>query len=600
MTDVSPLSDKVDTFLSSLSQLSQAKLREDQERQQRLQRNIDELHLRLNSTSPIKSSLNSSNVSLGKSHYGYKVPDLKFNRSKITEKEIPGNGQSDDPDDDAGPELPKRPAKYDTDDKTPPPLPRRKYKEQQRQQEEKEKEEAEEEENPPALPRRKNNTEEINLLNPVPRKSSFPLPNQTPSKSPKPTATKPDFKVETRPTVGQHRSFRDIESMIKSGDTKQNSVSYAPVSASAAPHPPRPRPRPQPRPKKLQEPVKSQQPEIPSTPVKPIKSNWLTSLATAKTTTITPQSPESKNGGNKSPVLKPRNNNNNGDEKYDDEEAEFILKFKELKPAKKKPVVPPSPKPAAQPIPGVPALKKPIAKPLKPVSLTEGNDVKVTRLFETKEEAEFKSKFEKLKTGPGPGPGPVPPRKPKKLASFSETPSEFQNKFNKIAAKSPQKLQRPATTGSLGNYKEKDTSELRSQLERLVSARTKAGPSVSSTSTSTSLLPLPLSLPSRSSTKRDTVIKELVPKKSDTQAGDDKLVHPTKARTKGPKRRLPKTMLKGGSNAGKSVESETPPVELLPELKNTKKVGPPVNKHTKPKEVGQLKPSRDVSGDFFV
>ena len=259
----------------------------------------------------------------------------------------------------------------------------------------------------------------------------------------------------------------------------------------------------------------------------------------------------------------------------EDEEAEFILKFKELKATKKKPLLP-TPKPAEKPVPAIPPVKKCIEKPLKPVSLNEKKGIKDSKVFETKEEAEFKSKFEKLKTGP------VPPRKPKTLSSFNEPPPEFQNKFNKIAAKSPQKLQRPATTGSLGNYKDKDTAELRSQLEKLVSARNKAGPIASPT-------------------KDVGVPKEVVAKKADTQSSDEKLVHPTKARTKGPKRRLPKTMLKGGEGETEKKKTEVvqPKTEPVPEIK-TKKVGPPVKKHTKPKEIGELKPSSRVNGDFFI
>lgn len=583
MTDVSPSDNKVDTFLSSLSQLSQEKLREDQERQQRLQRNIDELQLRLRSNSPIKSSMSSSNVSLGKSHYGYNIPDLKFNRSKMAEKEVPKQEEQGGEED--GPALPKRPAKYDTDDKAPPPLPRRKYKEQKQEDEEDDapalpkRKTAKEEEDAPAMPRRKNQVEEINLLNPVARKSSFPMPKQTPAKPAKPTSVKPELET-ARPTVGQHRSFRDIENLIKSGDTTQKTTptpipASTPASASASTssltkQAPPPRPRPRPPPKNLLEPIKVQQPAAPSTPVKPVKSDWLTSLASAKTTTSTPQSPESRNG-NKSPVMvKPKEKGG-----IEDEEAEFILKFKELKATKKKPLLP-TPKPVEKPVPAIPPVKKSIEKPLKPVSLNEKKGIKDAKVFETKEEAEFKSKFEKLKTGP------VPPRKPKTLSSFNEPPPEFQNKFNKIAAKSPQKLQRPATTGSLGNYKDKDTAELRSQLEKLVSARNKAGPIASPT-------------------KDVGVPKEVAAKKADTQSSDEKLVHPTKARTKGPKRRLPKTMLKGGEGETEKKKTEVvqPKTEPVPEIK-TKKVGPPVKKHTKPKEIGELKPSSRVNGDFFI
>ena len=274
---------------------------------------------------------------------------------------------------------------------------------------------AKEEDNAPAMPRRKNQIEEINLLNPVARKSSFPMPKQTPAKPAKPakpTSVKPELET-ARPTVGQHRSFRDIENLIKSGDTTQKTTpTPTPASTLASPsltkQAPPPRPRPRPPPKNLLEPIKVQQPAAPSTPVKPVKSDWLTSLASAKTTTSTPQSPESRNGNKSSVMVKPKEKSG-----IEDEEAEFILKFKELKATKKKPLLP-TPKPVEKPVPAIPPVKKCIEKPLKPVSLNEKKAIKDSKVFETKEEAEFKSKFEKLKTGP------VPPRKPKTLSSFNE------------------------------------------------------------------------------------------------------------------------------------------------------------------------------------
>ncbi|KAK6866667.1 hypothetical protein K6H10_005915, partial [Candida tropicalis] len=325
----------------------------------------------------------------------------------MAEKEGPKQEEQEGEED--GPALPKRPARYDTDDKAPPPLPRRKYKEQKQEDEEEDapalpkRKTDKEEEKAPAMPRRKNQVEEINLLNPVARKSSFPMPKQTPVKPAKPTSVKPELET-ARPTVGQHRSFRDIENLIKSGDTTQKTTPTPTPASTLVPsltkQAPPPRPRPRPPPKNLSEPIKVQQPAAPSTPVKPVKSDWLTSLASAKTTTSTPQSPESKNG-NKSPVMvKPKEKSG-----IEDEEAEFILKFKELKATKKKPILP-TPKPVEKPVPAIPPVKKSIEKPLKPVSLNEKKAIKDSKVFETKEEAEFKSKFEKLKTGP------VPPRKP--------------------------------------------------------------------------------------------------------------------------------------------------------------------------------------------
>ena len=144
MTQVSPSNKKVNDFLSSLSQLSQERLREDQQRQRNLQRNIDELQLRLASTSPSKSSISTTSSTLARSYYGYSVPVLKFNRSRLTvenTKEQTKHNEKvyEEEDEEEAPKLPQRPINHETATKNPPPLPKRKYKE-------------EIEEKPPALP----------------------------------------------------------------------------------------------------------------------------------------------------------------------------------------------------------------------------------------------------------------------------------------------------------------------------------------------------------------------------------------------------------------------------------------------------------------
>ena len=122
---------------------------------------------------------------------------------------------------------------------------------------------------------------------------------------------------------------------------------------------------------------------------------------------------------------------------------------------------------------------------------------------------------------------------------------------------------------------------MRSQLEKLVSARNKAGPIASPT-------------------KDVGVPKEVAAKKATPNRVMKTCASHTKARTKGP--RDSKTMmLKGGEGETEKKKTEVvqPTAEPVPEIK-TRKVGPPVKKHTKPKEIGELKPSSRVNGDFFI
>ena len=112
------------------------------------------------------------------------------------------------------------------------------------------------------------NLRRLICLKPVARKSSFPMPLKP---------TQPNLNVNlnaSNESSGKHRSFKDIEELIKSGNTVKKTA-----------------PRP---PGKLT----TEKPTVtsPKTPVKPTKADWLTSLSTAKTTTSTPQavSPDSK------------------------------------------------------------------------------------------------------------------------------------------------------------------------------------------------------------------------------------------------------------------------------------------------------------------
>ncbi|KAL6449562.1 hypothetical protein SBY92_004476 [Candida maltosa Xu316] len=637
MADISPSNNKVDDFLSSLSQLSRERLREDQQRQRNLQRNINELQSRSNSTSPVKSFSASTSTSLDKSSYKYSIPESET----ISERYEVG-----DEDEENAPKLPKRPT--DENDKPPPPLPTRKYKEKQQQEEEEE-----DEDDAPPLPRRKFEKEpQHEPLRSIPKKSAFPMP-------------KPSSNNSASTTANSTRSFRDIESMIKTGQPKK----------SAPPLPVKQKP--------------------PTTPVKPApKADWLTSLSTAKSTTSTPQasSPDGKKGPpsptshkswidsavskneGKIALEKPRKplflKNTTKPEipkkliKVEQdlgskEQEEFKLKFQSIKSSSPERFQ--GKKFAKETTPEIKEFeskigqlrsqaseRKPFEKtsdekefeskinqlrsqsPTRKVSDDKEFESKISQLrsqsptrktFEkTQDEKEFMSKFEKFKTGP------VPPLKPKNISSYNEPPPEFQKRFEKIVSKAPPKPAKPSK-GSLSSYQEKDAEELRSQLKRLGSVKktedskppkppvikeTKPQPAPVEEETSP---PEELSFEkklgailSKSNTypkagKPDSIKPGLqrtnttpMKKKEDTK-NSDKLTHLSKGRSKGPKRRLPKNMSKSTTAAIKE-EKEVP--ETIPDFKLKKKVPPPINKHTKPKEIGELKPSRVISGELFI
>lgn len=119
----SPSSRKVDDFLSSLSQLSQDRLKEDQQRQRQLQRDIDELRARLNSSSPTKLMYSSSSGAVSGSKSGAReIPLLVFNRNAKFQSEAPPMPIRPRSDDETPPPMPVRPG---SDEATPPPMPAR-------------------------------------------------------------------------------------------------------------------------------------------------------------------------------------------------------------------------------------------------------------------------------------------------------------------------------------------------------------------------------------------------------------------------------------------------------------------------------------------
>lgn len=221
MTEVSPSSKKVDDFLSSISQLSQERLKEDEQRQRDLQRNIDDLRLRLNSSSPLKSSSFRSLRTPGSTRGHDYVPLLKFNRNLRLQNEqfftdLDALGEEKPP------QMPQRPgsserqsysSRGDMIDIDPPPMPKRPI--------------AEKEESPPPMPPRRDIKKlgpsipskpanisskfDVELLNPVARKSK-PEPPAKNRSTPSYSKGQPLSKVESK-----YRSFADLEYEIKNG-----------------------------------------------------------------------------------------------------------------------------------------------------------------------------------------------------------------------------------------------------------------------------------------------------------------------------------------------------------------------------------------------
>ncbi|CCG23310.1 hypothetical protein CORT_0D04700 [Candida orthopsilosis Co 90-125] len=560
MTEVSPSSKKVDDFLSSLSQLSQERLKEDRQRQRNLQRNIDELRSRSNSSSPVKGESTYRSSIIGSS-YQISAPDLKFNRSKSAR------------DDDFAPPLPRR--RDELEEEVPPALPRRS---------------TVDEEAPPRLPARKHQ-DSIGLLQPVARK-------ETPVKpvKPKPVFHKSAVLPQSKDTEpGGHRSFRDIEILIKAGNASTRTLE----EASA---------------------------ELPEPKSKPTKPDWLSSLSSSKSTVYTKQSsstiaitptkpkptswidsavsksPESK-PKTKAPFVKPSkpkhlelHSEPKGQEfKAKEPEPEFMTQFSKLKkPTEGKQKVPPAVKP-------------------KPKIKTEDEPP-----------AEFQAKFNSITK-------PLPVKPKEKLTNYKENDSyELKSRLKKIT---PAKPEKPKFNSSA--YEQQDSEELRAQLSKMAQKKPPKKPlkkaatedfkpsvpqPLAKESTETNNAPENLSFEHKlgallsqgpTLTKASTFpqTKATITKSNRQKASGNTLTHATKSRAKGPKRKLPKKIQIGGTaksvgtiDSEKSLKVEdlaTEEQQSNPDEESSTpivKKPPPIKQ--KPKEI-KVKP-RVISGELFI
>lgn len=546
MTEVSPSSKKVDEFLSSLSELSQERLREDRQRQRKLQRNIDELASRLNSTSPVKSESNYRSSSL-RSLYQISAPDLRFNRSKSVKE------------DDVAPPLPRRRDEDEEDE--PPALPRRSRID---------------EETPPTLPERKYQ-DSIGLLHPVARKEP-PAKPMKPEKS-LPIVHKTEVILHSRDTGPvEHRSFRDIEDMIKSGKASTKTLE------SASAELPTPKPKP-----------------------KPAKPDWLSSLSSSKSTVYTKQSPSSPPSAitpNKSkptswidsavskspeskpktkvPLIKPSKPKHLELHHANAPEPEFMAKFLQLKKPSEEKKVPP------------------VVKP-KPKIKSANDDPP----------AEFQAKFNSIARST-----PINPRE--KTINYEEKDSfELRSKLQKMSPSKPEKPKYDRST-----YEQKDSEELRAQLSKMAHKKPPKKPLKKAATETINLLhkestpdqaPEDLTFENKLGallSRGPPLAKALtfpqtkaVSKKSSLQ--DVKtLTHSTKSRAKGPKRKLPKSMqsVSKSKNVPESkpsrestVDNETVSRPLEDDAPIVKKP-PPIKQ--KPKDI-KVKP-RVISGELFI
>ncbi|KAI3405891.2 hypothetical protein KGF56_001110 [Candida oxycetoniae] len=545
----------VDDFLSSLSQLSQEKLKEDRQRQRNLQRDIDELRSRSNSSSPTKQEYQVTNTRV-MSPYNMNVPDLKFNRSlprkadngagdgnntkdstsvfrrqavdndgedkSDTRPRLPGRrDQSSDQSGDRS-EVPVLPRRWDQpgDRSEVPALPRRWDQPGDRSEVPalpKRWDQPGDRNEVPALPRRWDQRGDRNEVPALPRrwdqrgdrnevpalptrrvhdedspklprrlsKPSFGLmqPVARKEQSPSPTrSNQNDKKQKGNLSSVEGNSFRRMEYMIKAGEREEGNSTKEMAQPGLV----------------VGEKVKE----------KPVKPDWLTSLASAKSTVSTPQSvkttgpifspvrpkptswldsavsksPESKPKPVLYPVIKPNKPAHLSNKienaklkkgKNDDEEVkpEFLDALSKLnkpnsllnKCGKPQPTTRSQPVLKLQESPlefqkkvNLMTKSKPPAVPAKPKLAT---NLKVKE-FEEKDASEVRSKLQKM----SPGKLEKTLNTPQKINYEEKDASEVRSKLQKM---SPGKLEKTLNTPQKINYEEKDASEVRSKLQKM-------------------------------------------------------------------------------------------------------------------------------------
>ncbi|KAK6463043.1 hypothetical protein DFJ63DRAFT_312367 [Scheffersomyces coipomensis] len=574
MTETSPSSTKVDDFLSSLSQISQDRIREDQQRQSSLRRNINDLKSNSNVSTPLKPTKPAK--------YSFTPATYKMDSSSTPSKE-PFKSSRYNFDDDEEEEPPKLPTRPSEDDENPPPLPTRKV-------------------------ASKDNSFNINIVQPKARKDPIKPIKPTPrvfNSSPSPSPMSNDG----------YRSFSQIEHSIKhSSKTDENNQQ----EIKKAPPP---------------------KPNKPKTPTKPIineseKKDWMSSLSNSKaiSPTIKHNIPKpSYQSALWATQAAKTNSRLKDDEKL--KKPTVIAKPSYLD-NKRKSIdedIQPPPKPTRPNPNGFSTISKgPPPKPSKPPA----------SVYEEKDSELLKSTILKLSSSSSSSNtsklAPLKPAKPS-IEQYTKAEKSLLNDVKSNLSSSTKVAPLKPVKPSLSKYAEQDTQELQSQLQRLKSTKPQInnqkvnhiqkasltppvykheGRSTSSLTPSkpasfedklSSILrastlpevrssPNPMSTPLPTRAHTETTIKS---KRQDT-TNSKGMSHLSKSRAKGPKRKLPKNMQSTTTTTKNEPEPEVEPTTDFPKLVINKKAPPPINKLSKPKPIGDLKPSRNISGEIFI
>lgn len=577
MTSMSPLSDKVNAFLSSISTLSQERLREDQERERLLQRNIDELRFSLRQGSPHKLSTFGSLHSAAYDRVNDDIPgnllDMELSFKQIKSETPPPKPKRP-------PQLPARPSGSVADNKRAPALPRRRCQEESEQLDSNR-----ETEDTPPLPRRRDGpvSFDIDLIQPIAR--SNVSRNPKPARFPEPMNTAIEELRSKR--NGKLRSFLDMETEIKLGDT--NTIESSKISRESKEMDSSPsassknssnedvtrlldKPKKAPKPSYLAYQAKNSSGDSHDSSKNTIKSKVMTKPQTRNIETTRKASDSLESTLNKTieskkhPKVVPEKKTSLPAFKTDKTTAELSEQHK-IVPLKK------------PPIPAKPALKN----------------------FVEKDEEFLKNLKNNL------GQKPPKPRKPsvglqarnfnEKLNDAAHNKESEQipealaqlNKIKMVSATSSQvtdiKKDKTITRKSLMFESSLDLSTaqpLRTQLSSLLKA--KSFP-LSSGST---LAPTPCSM-------------EKAEKKQDTPSV--KLSHTNKQRSKGPRRRLPKSISKASLKNTTPVAEKVLQEDATKEIKeriDSKKTPPPVNKNKKPSFTRPLKARLEAGEEVFI
>ncbi|KAK6205399.1 muscle M-line assembly protein unc-89 [Scheffersomyces amazonensis] len=599
MTEISPSSTKVDDFLSSLSQISQERLREDQQRQNVLRRNINELKSNSAVSSPSKPGDIPS--------YSFTPATYKIINSSPTKKEPFRSSRYTFDEDEVEEDAPKLPARPSADDDVAPPLPAR----------------------------REQNSFEVNLLQPKarvepPKISKLSKPN-LPTKSSSPLSNKSDG----------YRSFSQIEASIKNSQPKP---SIEPTYKKTAPLVPTKLPK---TPTKLNpngsetdwmSSLAKSKVVSPSTINNAPKPSYQTALWATQNAKITNKLSEAAKPELKKPPTKPS-----------------YLESRKQREAKED-VPPPKPtRPTV--IPKLAVNEKVIpVKPAKPVSkiyeekdsellkstISKLSSTKVPPLKPSKPSVDLYTKSEKdilstVKSSLSSKSAPLKASKPN-LSSYSKQDSEeLKSQLQRLKpTKPPIVSAKPSATNDIipalkprpvPTYKSKTVNlpvyEQDEQKQKSTSSLTVVPTKEGTFEDKLSSILRASTLPeTKIGFGRDPPIRPIgrssteptkQEKREDT-TNSKGITHVSKSRAKGPKRRLPKSMqTKNTTNETKSVsvpvskpeaepepDSESEVASQLSIPKSSKKVPPPINKLAKPKTVGELKPSRNFSGEVFI